>query len=202
MGHLVLARHGQSVWNACNRFTGLQDVALSPKGEEEARGTASRLCQFEFDLAFTSQLRRTRTTCQIILRTLAQNHIPTTALCGLNERDYGDLSGLDKTQAQKRFGAEQVAAWRRGYEETPPGGESLKQTRVRVDTCYQKNIAPPLKKGKTVLVVAHGNSLRALVMSLENLSPEEISHLYIHTGAPRIYKFFNGRALPAQAAAL
>ena len=203
MGHLVLTRHGESVWNAANRFTGLTDVSLSPRGEDEARNTAAQLSGFVFDLAFTSALVRARTTCLIILKTLHQDHIPTRPLSALNERDYGALSGLDKTQAQKRFGPQQVAAWRRGYEDTPPGGESLKATRERVDRCYAQEILPPLQAGKTVLVVAHGNSLRALVMSLEGLTPEEISELSIKTGAPRVYEFHpkQGVALPQRATA-
>lgn len=187
---LFLVRHGQSKWNLENRFTGWKDIDLTEKGEEEARKAGEFLKKQKIDLAFTSALIRAQHTLDIILNVIGHTtDIPVTKDKALNERAYGDLEGLNKAELAEKVGAEQVHIWRRSYDVAPPNGESLKDTRDRVLPYYEAHIEPELKKGKNVLVVAHGNSLRALVMYLENLSPDEILNKEIATGEPITYVF-------------
>src|ERR1700726_463787 len=173
---LVLVRHGQSEWNLKNLFTGWRDVDLTEKGVTEARDAARKLKaqDIRFDVAFTSALKRAQRTLDIMLDEMGQKNIPVFKDQALNERDYGDLSGLNKDDARKRWGEEQVHVWRRSYDVAPPGGESLKDTAARVLPYYIQEILPRVMRGERVLVSAHGNSLRALVMVLDRLSPEGI----------------------------
>ena len=182
--NLVLIRHGESQWNLENRFTGWVDVPLSPKGEEEAREAGKKLQDFQFDQAFTSVLIRAINTLNIVLEVIGATEIPIERDQALNERMYGDLQGLNKAETIKKFGEQQVKLWRRSYDVNPPGGESLKDTAERVIPYYQARIWPELAAGKTVLVVAHGNSLRALSMHLNQLTREEVLELNIPTGVP------------------
>src|SRR5690554_4060902 len=187
---LVLVRHGQSEWNKLNLFTGWRDPGLSEKGVEEAR-TAGRLLKaegYKFDVAFMSALKRAQHTLELILEELGQTGLLTYADQALNERDYGDLSGLNKDDARRRWGEEQVHIWRRSYDVKPPGGESLKDTAARTLPYYEAEILPQLKAGKTVLVAAHGNSLRALVMAIEGPTPDQILARELGTGQPTVYK--------------
>ena len=187
---LVLVRHGESEWNKLNLFTGWKDPDLTEKGVEEANAAGRRLKAegLTFDVAFTSDLKRAQRTLSIILEELGRKDMPVHQDQALNERDYGDLSGLNKDDARKRWGAEQVHVWRRSYDVPPPGGESLKDTAARVLPYYEREIAPLLAAGRNVLVVAHGNSLRALIMVLEGLSGEEIIARELGTGVPMVYK--------------
>ena len=189
MGCLVLVRHGQSEWNAKNLFTGWSDPDLTEKGVEEAAQAGKTLKQagYNLDVAFTSDLQRAQKTCALILDALELGGLDVIRDQALNERDYGDLAGLNKDDAREKWGDEQVHIWRRSYDIPPPGGESLKDTADRVLPYYQASIKPRLLDGETVLVAAHGNSLRALVMMLENLSQEEILAKEIGTGEPIIY---------------
>lgn len=187
MGHLVLLRHGQSQWNLENRFTGWIDVPLSAKGREEAMAAARELSGYRLDRAFTSRLVRATDTLRIVLAAIGQGQIPIEENQALNERMYGDLQGLNKEETVKQYGAQQVEVWRRSYDVRPPGGESLQDTATRVLPYYQERIQPALEKGDTVLIVAHGNSLRALVMHLEHLSSQQIVDLSIPTGALLVY---------------
>jgi 2,3-bisphosphoglycerate-dependent phosphoglycerate mutase len=184
---LVLVRHGQSLWNAQNRFTGWVDVPLTAQGRDEARRAAEKLRHLRFDVAYTSGLRRAQETLEIILATLGTD-VPTIRHAALNERDYGDLSGLDKTETARRYGEEIVKLWRRSYDIAPPGGESLKDTAARTLPFYDRTIALDLAAGRNVLVVAHGNSNRSIVMQLEKLSPAQVVALELATGEPRIYE--------------
>jgi 2,3-bisphosphoglycerate-dependent phosphoglycerate mutase len=187
---LVLVRHGQSEWNRRNLFTGWCNPDLSEKGLIEAL-VAARLLKaegFEFDMAFTSRLKRAQRTLDIILSELGQDDLAVKCSEDLNERHYGDLCGLNKDEARERWGEEQVQTWRRSYDIPPPGGESLKDTAERVLPYYDAEIWPELKAGKSILVSAHGNSLRALIMELEHLSPEEILSRELATGAPIVYR--------------
>lgn len=190
MAYLVLVRHGQSQWNLENRFTGWVDVPLTPAGEEEARQAGRRLKErnFRFDAAFTSALQRAQRTLEILLEELGQKNIPVEKNQALNERHYGDLQGLNKEETAEKFGAEQVKIWRRSYDVPPPGGESLKDTAARTLPYFHEKIRPLLKKGKNILVAAHGNSLRSLVMELEKMTPEQILELNLDTGVPRVYE--------------
>ncbi len=185
---LFLVRHGQSEWNLANRFTGWKDVDLTEKGVEEAEKAGELLKNEKFDEAFTSDLIRAQRTLDIILKETHREDIPVTKNQALNERDYGDLTGLNKDDARKEFGEEQVHIWRRSYDTPPPGGESLKDTRARVLPYFKEKIIPEIKAGKNILIAAHGNSLRALVMYLENLSPEDILKKEIATGDPLVYE--------------
>jgi len=187
---LVLVRHGQSEWNLKNLFTGWRDVDLSPKGVEEAKQAGRRLKAqgLAFDVAFTSALIRAQRTLDLILAELGQTGLPTTKDEALNERDYGDLSGLNKDDARKKWGEEQVHIWRRSYDVSPPGGESLKDTVARALPYYCQNILPEVLGGKRVLVAAHGNSLRALVMVLDKLTPKTIPQMELETGVPLVYR--------------
>ncbi|WP_279357157.1 2,3-bisphosphoglycerate-dependent phosphoglycerate mutase [Methylobacterium indicum] len=187
---LVLARHGQSEWNLKNLFTGWKDPGLTELGVEEARAAGRRLKAkgVQFDVAFTSDLTRAQRTCALILEELGQSDLPTHADAALNERDYGDLSGLNKDDARAKWGEEQVHVWRRSYDVPPPGGESLKDTVARVLPYTMREILPRVMRGERVLVAAHGNSLRALVMVLDGLTTETIPGLELHTGVPLVYR--------------
>jgi 2,3-bisphosphoglycerate-dependent phosphoglycerate mutase len=187
---LVLVRHGESEWNRLNIFTGWKDVGLSEEGVAEAHRAGAMLKDEsrKFDNAYTSTLKRAHNTLSIILGELDQKNIPTVKDAALNERDYGELVGINKEEARRKFGAEQVHLWQRSYDIAPPGGESLKDTAARVIPFYQKRIIPEVNRGKNVLVVAHGNSLRALIMQLDKLSPDEVIELEIATGVPLIYR--------------
>jgi 2,3-bisphosphoglycerate-dependent phosphoglycerate mutase len=187
---LVLVRHGESEWNLKNLFTGWRDVGLSDKGVEEARLAGRRLKAqgLRFDVAFTSALVRAQHSLDIMLDELAQKNIAVLKNQALNERDYGDLSGLNKDEARAKWGADQVHVWRRSYDVAPPGGESLKDTAARVLPYYIQEILPRLLRGNNVLVAAHGNSLRALVMVLERLSPDQIVARELATGALLVYR--------------
>lgn len=189
MPKLVIVRHGQSQWNKENRFTGWIDIDLSPAGEEEAKKAGEKLKDFKFDEAFTSDLKRAQRTLDIILDETGQKNIPVKKDKALNERMYGDLQGLNKDECRKNYGEEQVKIWRRSFDTPPPGGESLKDTADRVLPYYHSVIEPELKNGKDILISAHGNSLRALIMYLEKLSPEEILQTEIPTGSPKEYIF-------------
>jgi 2,3-bisphosphoglycerate-dependent phosphoglycerate mutase len=194
MNYLILLRHGQSQWNLENRFTGWVDVDLSPKGEEEARhaGELLKKLNVPVDYLFTSVLKRAIRTAEIACQ-IANIQVPMEKDQALNERHYGDLQGLNKAETASKFGEEQVHIWRRSYDVAPPNGESLKDTAERVWPYYDARIEPLLREGKNVLVVAHGNSLRALVMKLDTLTPEEIVKVEIPTGIPLVYEFENGK---------
>ena len=187
---LVLVRHGQSEWNLKNLFPGWRDVDLSPKGVEEAKEAGRRLKRqgLVFDVAFTSALIRAQRTLDLMLEELGQVGLPTTKDQALNERDYGDLSGLNKDDARKKWGEEQVHIWRRSYDVAPPGGESLKDTVARALPYYCQNILPEVLRGRRTLVAAHGNSLRALVMVLDKLTPKTIPQMELETGVPLVYR--------------
>lgn len=188
---LVLVRHGQSEWNLKNLFTGWKDPGLTAKGEQEAEtaGRQLKALGIQFDAAYTSALTRAQRTCSMILDELGQSDLDTTRDQALNERDYGDLSGLNKDDARAKWGDEQVHIWRRSFDTPPPGGESLKDTAERVLPYFEANIWPRVMAGEKILVAAHGNSLRALVMSLEKLGGDEIVKREIATGVPLIYRF-------------
>ena len=187
---LVLVRHGESEWNKLNLFTGWRDVGLTETGTAEAHraGKLIKAQGFVFDIAYTSALKRAQLTLEIMLEELGQQGLETIEDQALNERDYGDLSGLNKDDARKRWGDEQVHIWRRSFDIAPPGGESLKDTAARVLPYYEAKILPQVLAGKNVLVAAHGNSLRALIMQLDKLSPEEIVKLNLGTGEPYVYR--------------
>jgi 2,3-bisphosphoglycerate-dependent phosphoglycerate mutase len=187
MAQLVIVRHGQSQWNLENRFTGWVDVDLAPQGIEEAHAAGQKLKEFKFDMAYTSALKRAQRTLDIILGEMGVE-LPITRNEALNERMYGDLQGMNKDEARKEFGEEQVHIWRRSFDVPPPGGESLELTAKRVLPYFEAEIVPQLKAGKNIIIAAHGNSLRALVMALEKLSPEQILKTEIPTGAPRLYE--------------
>lgn len=186
MSKLILIRHGQSEWNLQNRFTGWKNVELTPKGIEEAHAAAAQLKNEKIDIAFTSELKRAQHTLDIILK---DNHwdLPITKNFALNERSYGSLEGLNKAETAQKYGDEQVHIWRRSYDVAPPDGESLKDTYNRSVPYFKKEILPELLKGKNVLVAAHGNSLRSIIMYLERLSPEQIVKRELATGVPVIY---------------
>ena len=187
---LVLVRHGQSDWNLKNLFTGWRDPDLTEKGVEEAKAAGQRLkaAGLHFDLAFTSVLSRAQRTLSLMLTELGQEGLETTRDAALNERDYGDLSGLNKDDARAKWGEEQVHIWRRSYDVPPPGGESLKDTGARVWPYYIHKIQPKVLAGGTVIVAAHGNSLRALIMALDGLTGEEIVAQELATGVPVVYR--------------
>jgi len=189
MAKLVLIRHGESQWNLENRFTGWIDVPLTANGEAEARkaGEQLRAAGLHFDQAFTSVLQRANRTLDIVLDVLGQAGIPTECDLALNERHYGDLQGLNKAETAAKFGDEQVHIWRRSFDVPPPNGESLKDTAARTLPYFDEHILPALKAGKNVLVAAHGNSLRSIVMRIEDLTPAEILQVNIGTGIPLTY---------------
>ena len=187
---LVLVRHGQSEWNRLNLFTGWRDPDLTERGVIEARwaGRLIRTQGVAFDAAFTSGLKRAQNTLDIILSEIYQPNVPITRDVALNERDYGDLSGLNKDEARKKWGDDQIKLWRRSYDIPPPGGESLKDTAARVLPYYEAKIWPLIQAGQNVIVTAHGNSLRALIMKLEQLTGEEILQRELATAAPIVYR--------------
>ncbi len=189
-GTLVLVRHGQSEWNLKNLFTGWRDPGLTEKGHEEAKaaGQALKARGLTFDIAYTSVLSRAQVTCRHILEAVGQPDLETIRDQALNERDYGDLSGLNKDDARAKWGEEQVHVWRRSYDIAPPGGESLKDTGARVWPYYLHDIQPHVLRGETVLVAAHGNSLRALIMALDGLSKDEVVKMELGTGVPVVYR--------------
>ena len=184
---LALVRHGQSLWNHENRFTGFVDVPLTEKGRAEARQAARSLEGLKFDVAYTSALTRAQETLALILESLGQR-IPVIRDAALNERHYGDLQGLNKEDAAKRWGDDQVKKWRRSYDIPPPNGESLEMTAKRVLPFYERAISGDLRLGKNVLVVAHGNSNRSLVMQLDKLTGEQVVGLELATGVPLVYE--------------
>jgi 2,3-bisphosphoglycerate-dependent phosphoglycerate mutase len=196
---LVLVRHGQSEWNLKNLFTGWKDVALTEAGIAEARAAGRRLQAqgISFDIGFTSALKRAQDTMTLMLEEMGLSGIPVTEDLALNERDYGELAGLNKDDARKRWGDEQVHIWRRSYDVAPPGGESLRDTAARVLPYYIEEILPCVLRGQRVVVTAHGNSLRALVMVLDRLGPKEIMARELATGVPLIYHL-NADATVAQ----
>ncbi|UVT15562.1 MAG: 2,3-bisphosphoglycerate-dependent phosphoglycerate mutase [Nitrospira sp.] len=189
MARLVLLRHGESQWNLENRFTGWVDVPLSAKGVEEAKQAGEKLREIRFDRAFTSVLTRANETLRIVLETIGQTAISIEKDKALNERMYGELQGLNKAETAMKYGDAQVKIWRRSYDVRPPGGESLKDTAERALPYYERMIKPHILRGETIIVAAHGNSLRALVMELDQLSKEEVLELNIPTGVPLLYEF-------------
>lgn len=188
MARLVLLRHGESQWNLENRFTGWVDVPLSPRGIQEAKNAGDKLRGFTFNRAFTSVLARANETLRLALEGIGQSNIPIEKDKALNERMYGELQGLNKAETAKKYGDDQVKIWRRSFDVRPPGGESLKDTAERVLPYYESKIKPFLLKDETILIAAHGNSLRALVMELEQLTKEQVLELNIPTGAPLLYE--------------
>lgn len=188
MAFLVLVRHGQSLWNLQNRFTGWVDVPLTAKGREEAKNGGQKIAKYKFDVAYTSGLARAQDTLALILETIGQKDCPIIRDKALNERDYGDLAGLNKAETAKRHGEEMVKIWRRSFDVAPPNGESLKMTAARTLPFFDRAIMGDLKQGLNVLVVAHGNSNRSIVMELDKLTPDQVVSLELATGVPRIYE--------------
>jgi 2,3-bisphosphoglycerate-dependent phosphoglycerate mutase len=186
---LVLVRHGQSEWNLKNLFTGWKDPDLTEQGIAEAKDAGRKLKAqgLSFDVAFTSDLTRAQHTLKLMLEQIGQTGLPTTKNLALNERDYGDLSGLNKDDARKKWGEDQVLVWRRSYDVPPPGGESLKDTVARALPYFVQEILPRVLRGERTLISAHGNSLRALIMVLERLTPDQILKRELGTGVPIIY---------------
>ena len=188
MSTLIIFRHGQSTWNLENKFTGWVDVELSPKGIQEAIAAGQKLKGYTFDYAYASDLKRAQNTLTLALQ--AAGHKPLTPIYNkaLNERMYGDLQGLNKAETAEKYGDAQVKIWRRSFDVPPPNGESLKDTAARVLPYFESEIIPKIKDGKNVVIAAHGNSLRALIMYLEKMSPEQILEFEIGTAVPRIYE--------------
>jgi 2,3-bisphosphoglycerate-dependent phosphoglycerate mutase len=187
MALLALIRHGQSAYNLENRFTGNLDVPLTSLGAEEAKRAGIKLKDFNFSCAYTSVLQRATESLKIILQEMQQTNIPVIKNIALNERMYGSLQGLNKAEAAKKYGENQLEIWRRTYEVHPPDGESLEDTYNRIVPYYKQEIEPKLQSGKNILIVAHGNSLRALLMYLENISPIAIAKIDVPTGTLRLY---------------
>ena len=187
MGQLILLRHGQSIWNQENKFTGWADVDLSEQGRREAAKAGEQLKSIQIDQVFCSDLKRALHTAQLVLKAAGQEQCPISQDAALNERHYGDLQGLDKAAMAEKYGVEQIQLWRRSYDIRPPGGESLKDTYERVLPYYERVIKPVLQAHRTVLIVAHGNSLRALIKELDHKSDAEIVSLEIPTGVPIFY---------------
>jgi len=193
MARLILVRHGQSVWNASNRFTGWTDVGLSEQGVEEAEDAGRQLSEIRIDVVHTSDLVRAQRTAEIIMRhNEASEDVPTNYDWRLNERHYGALQGLNKAETAEQHGAEQVHIWRRSFDVAPPEGESLEMTAERTIPYFTEEILPDLVSGKNVLVSAHGNSLRSIVMHIDGISPEDIVSLEIPTGEPIHYSYEEG----------
>ena len=188
MSLLIIFRHGQSVWNLENKFTGWVDVDLSEKGIEEAKNAGKKLNGYKFDIGYSSALIRAQKTLTLALKECGQSDLPVVYDKALNERMYGDLQGLDKAETAKKFGDEQIKIWRRSFDIAPPNGESLKDTAARVIPYFEQEIVPKLKAGKNVVIAAHGNSLRALIMYLEKMTPAQILEFEIGTGVPRLYE--------------
>ncbi|MGH7198832.1 MAG: 2,3-bisphosphoglycerate-dependent phosphoglycerate mutase [Candidatus Omnitrophota bacterium] len=188
---LVLVRHGESQWNLENRFTGWVDVPLSEKGVKEAKAAGEKIKKqnIHFDTAYTSKLKRAQHTLEIILEALGQKSVPVHEDQALNERHYGELQGLNKAETAQKFGEHQVKVWRRSYDVAPPGGESLKDTAARTLPYFESKIMKDLKKGHNIIVSAHGNSLRSIVMDLDKLTKEQVLELNLATGIPIIYEF-------------
>jgi 2,3-bisphosphoglycerate-dependent phosphoglycerate mutase len=189
MALLVLIRHGESQWNLENRFTGWVDVPLTEKGRQEARRAGEKIRNLHFDKAYTSVLKRAIDTLDIVLQTIGQSGMPVSYDQALNERHYGDLQGLNKAETAEKYGKQQVHLWRRSYDVAPPGGESLKDTAARTLPYFETHILPDLRAGKNILVSAHGNSLRSIVMHLDKLTREQVLELNIATGVPIVYEF-------------
>jgi 2,3-bisphosphoglycerate-dependent phosphoglycerate mutase len=199
MPNLILLRHGESQWNLENRFTGWTDVPLSPKGEQEAREAGEKLRPYKFDKAFTSVLKRAIDTLNIVLKIIGQEKIPIEYDKALNERHYGALQGLNKAETAQKYGDAQVKLWRRSYDIAPPTevtelnplgiSESLKDTAARALPYFDSKIIPEIRAGKHILVSAHGNSLRSIVMQLDNLTREQVIELNIPTGVPLLYAY-------------
>ena len=201
MATLVLLRHGESQWNLENRFTGWVDVPLTEKGREEARRAGEKLRGIRFDKAYTSKLQRANETLELALGVLGQTGLPTEYDEALNERHYGDLQGLNKAETAKKYGDEQVHIWRRSFDVPPPGagGESLKDTAARTLPYFDAHILPDVKAGKNILVAAHGNSLRSIVMHLDGMTKEQVLALNLATGVPVVYEIdTSGRVLSKQ----
>ncbi len=193
MARLILIRHGQSVWNAENRFTGWTDVDLSEKGVEEAEEAGNELRDQVIDVIHTSDLIRAKRTAEIVIRAnVSSKDTVTKSDWRLNERNYGALQGLNKAETAEKHGAEQVRIWRRSFDVAPPEGESLEMTAKRTIPYFEEEILPDLESGESVLVSAHGNSLRSIVMHIEGISPEDIVSFEIQTGVPRYYDYSNG----------
>ena len=188
MAKLVLVRHGESQWTLENRFTGWIDVPLTDKGREEARRAGEKLRGIRFEKAYTSVLQRAIETLEIVLAVIGQEDISVERDQALNERHYGDLQGLNKAETAEKYGKEQVHLWRRSYDIPPPGGESLKDTAARTLPYFESRIAPDIRAGKNVLVSAHGNSLRSIVMQLDKLTREQVLQLNLATGVPIVYE--------------
>lgn len=188
MAQLVIFRHGQSVWNLENKFTGWVDVELSEKGIAEAKSAGLKINGYTFDYAYASDLKRAQKTLELALETSGHAPIVPVYHQALNERMYGDLQGLDKQETAKKYGEDQVKIWRRSFDVPPPNGESLKDTAARVIPYFESEIIPKLKAGKNVVIAAHGNSLRALIMYLEKMTPEQILEFEIGTAQPRLYE--------------
>lgn len=196
MAKLILLRHGQSVWNLENRFTGFVDVGLSEKGVEEAKDAGRKLKGMRIDRIFTSVLKRAIDTTALVVEEAKLDDVPIEKDIALNERHYGDLQGLNKDETRAKFGAEQVFKWRRSFDIAPPGGESLKDTCARAIPYYREHILPLVKTGQNILVSAHGNSLRGLIKELEGLSDDAITKVEVPTGVPIVYDIdFQGRVL-------
>lgn len=195
MPNLIIVRHGQSEWNLQNKFTGSTDIELTSTGEMEARNAGRLIKKYPLDEAYTSVLVRAIHTLTIILQESDNTSIPVTKTAAFNERSYGDLQGLDKLEMTKKYGAAQVQTWRRSYDVVPPNGESLKDTYDRVVPYYIKEVEPKLRANKNIIIVAHGNSLRALMMYLEKISETKISDVNLATGVPRLYEFDSGLRL-------
>ncbi len=189
MASLILLRHGESQWNLENRFTGWVDVDLSEKGKKEAEAAGHKIKDIKIDKAYTSVLKRAINTLDIALKVAKKNKIPIVRHQALNERHYGDLQGLNKAETAAKFGDKQVHIWRRSYDVAPPAGESLKDTAARTLPYFRENILKDLKEGKNVIVAAHGNSLRSIVMELDKLTKEQVLELNIPTGVPIVYEF-------------
>lgn len=188
MATLVLLRHGESQWNLENRFTGWVDVELTDKGREEARRAGEKLRGIHFDKAYASVLKRANETLDIALGVLGQTGLPTERDQALNERHYGDLQGLNKAETAKKYGDEQVHIWRRSFDVAPPAGESLKDTAARTLPYFESRILADVKAGRNVIVAAHGNSLRSIVMHLDRMTKEQVLQLNIATGVPIVYE--------------
>lgn len=199
MNNLVLLRHGESVWNKENRFTGMTDVDLSEKGVSEATAAGNALRHIRFDHVFTSDLMRAYRTAELAMMAAGQTH-DFVRHKDLRERCYGDLTGLNKAETVKKFGEEQVHIWRRSFDVPPPGGESLKDVVARVEPYYRAEIEPLVKQGKNVLIAAHGNTLRAMLIILGENTPEDVNNAEIATGVPIIFEFENGVKVRRKAA--
>lgn len=187
--YLALVRHGKSEWNLQNKWTGFTDIPLAPQGEEEAKKASELLKDINFDKAYTSDLKRAQQTLDIILNEINQTNIPVIKAPELKERDYGELTGMNKEEAKQKFGEEKFKQYRRSWDVPPPNGESLKNVSERSVPYFKKNILEDLKNGKNVIVAAHGNSLRSIIKDLDNLTPEQISNTEVATGEIWLYEF-------------